>query len=29
LRPTECDLLVEVFRDINRREGLTIFSSSM
>jgi branched-chain amino acid transport system ATP-binding protein len=24
LRPTECDLLVEVFRDINRREGLTI-----
>ncbi|TMH54896.1 MAG: ABC transporter ATP-binding protein [Betaproteobacteria bacterium] len=24
LRPTECDLLVEVFRDINRHEGLTI-----
>jgi branched-chain amino acid transport system ATP-binding protein len=24
LRPTECDLLVEVFRGINRREGLTI-----
>jgi branched-chain amino acid transport system ATP-binding protein len=24
LRPTECDQLVEVFRDINRREGLTI-----
>src|SRR5947199_10725933 len=24
MRPTECDLLVEVFRDINRHEGLTI-----
>src|SRR5687767_6206638 len=24
LRPTECDLMVEVFRDINRAEGLTI-----
>jgi branched-chain amino acid transport system ATP-binding protein len=24
LRPTECDQMVEVFRDINRREGLTI-----
>ncbi len=24
LRPTECDLLVEVFREINRSEGLTI-----
>ena len=24
LRPTECDLMVEVFRDINRSEGLTI-----
>ncbi|HEY8067973.1 MAG TPA: ABC transporter ATP-binding protein [Burkholderiales bacterium] len=24
LRPTECDLMVEVFRDLNRRDGLTI-----
>ena len=24
LRPTECDLMVQVFRDINRAEGLTI-----
>ena len=24
LRPTECDQMVEVFRDLNRREGLTI-----
>jgi branched-chain amino acid transport system ATP-binding protein len=24
LRPTECDQMVEVFRDINRAEGLTI-----
>ena len=24
LRPTECDLLVEVFRDLNRSDGLTI-----
>ena len=24
LRPTECDLMVEVFRDLNRSEGLTI-----
>jgi branched-chain amino acid transport system ATP-binding protein len=24
LRPTECDQMVEVFREINRREGLTI-----
>jgi len=24
LRPTECDLMVEVFRDINKAEGLTI-----
>ena len=24
LRPTECDLMVEVFRGLNRREGLTI-----
>jgi len=24
LRPTECDLMVEVFREINRTEGLTI-----
>jgi len=24
LRPTECDLMVQVFRDINRVEGLTI-----
>jgi len=24
LRPTECDQMVEVFRDINRNEGLTI-----
>jgi branched-chain amino acid transport system ATP-binding protein len=24
LRPTECDLMVQVFRDINRNEGLTI-----
>jgi branched-chain amino acid transport system ATP-binding protein len=24
LRPTECDLMVEVFRDLNRADGLTI-----
>ena len=24
LRPTECDLMVEVFRDLNRSDGLTI-----
>jgi branched-chain amino acid transport system ATP-binding protein len=24
LRPTECDLMVEVFRDLNRTDGLTI-----
>ena len=24
LRPTECDLMVEVFRDLNKAEGLTI-----
>jgi len=24
LRPTECDQMVEVFRDLNRKEGLTI-----
>ena len=24
LRPTECDQMVEVFRGLNRREGLTI-----
>jgi branched-chain amino acid transport system ATP-binding protein len=24
LRPTECDLMVEVFRDLNRNDGLTI-----
>ena len=24
LRPTECDQMVEVFRDLNRAEGLTI-----
>ncbi len=24
LRPTECDQMVEVFRDLNRRDGLTI-----
>jgi branched-chain amino acid transport system ATP-binding protein len=24
LRPTECDLMVEVFRDLNRAQGLTI-----
>lgn len=24
LRPTECDLMVEVFREINRRDGITI-----
>jgi branched-chain amino acid transport system ATP-binding protein len=24
LRPTECDQMIEVFRDLNRREGLTI-----
>ncbi|HEX7053513.1 MAG TPA: ABC transporter ATP-binding protein [Burkholderiales bacterium] len=24
LRPTECDLMVEVFRELNRREGTTI-----
>src|SRR5207342_350209 len=24
LRPTECDLMVEVFRDLNRRDGTTI-----
>jgi branched-chain amino acid transport system ATP-binding protein len=24
LRPTECDQMVQVFRDLNRTEGLTI-----
>ena len=24
LRPTECDQMVEIFRELNRREGLTI-----